>query len=53
MGETSRRVAKLNTDGAAKDTRGLASCGGVDRDENGRWLVGFSRHIGITTSFVA
>ena len=44
---------KLNTDGASKGNPGLAGCGGVIRDENGRWIAGFSRRIGVTTSFEA
>lgn len=44
---------KLNTDGATSGNSGLARCGGIVRDEHGDWLAGFSRHIGITTSFVA
>ena len=32
---------------------GLAGCGGIVRDNHGGWLVGFSRRIGITNSFVA
>ena len=42
---------KLNTDGASKGNLGLVGCGGVVRDENGRWIAGFSRHIGVTSSF--
>jgi len=30
---------KLNTDGSSVDNSGLASCGGVVRDENGRWVA--------------
>nr|XP_023911030.1 uncharacterized protein LOC112022645 [Quercus suber] len=44
---------KLNTDRAAKGNLGLAGCGGVVRDENGKWLTGFSKRIRISTSFVA
>ena len=44
---------KLNTDSASKGNSGLARCGGVARDENGRWIAGFSRHIGVTSSFEA
>ena len=42
---------KLNTDGASKGNLGLVGCGGVVRDENGRWIAGFSRRIGVTSSF--
>ena len=30
-----------------------AGCGGLIRDDQGRWLGGFSRHIGHTNSFIA
>ena len=38
---------KLNTNGASKGNLGLVGCGGVVRDENGRWIAGFSRRIGV------
>ena len=44
---------KLNTDGCAAGSMGLAGCGGVVRDSYGEWISRFSRHIGITNSFVA
>lgn len=44
---------KLNSDGCAAGSPGLAGCGGVVRDSHGNWVTGFSRHIGITNSFVA
>ena len=44
---------KLNIDGAFKGNPGLAGCGGVVRNEDGRWIAGFARRIGVTTSFVA
>ena len=44
---------KLNTDGCAAGSMGLAGCGGVVRDSHGEWISRFSRHIGITNSFVA
>ena len=44
---------KLNTDGAAEGNPGLASCGGLLRDDHGNWIVGFARRIGTSTSFVA
>ena len=44
---------KLNTDEASKGNPGLAGCGGVVRNEDGRWIMGFARRIGVTTSFVA
>lgn len=44
---------KLNTDGAAEGNPGNAAAGGVFRDECGQWLLGFNRHIGLTTSVAA
>ena len=44
---------KLNSDGCAAGSPGLVGCGGVVRDSHGNWVTGFSRHIGITNSFVA
>ena len=44
---------KLNTDGSANGNLGLAGCGGMIRDDSGQWIVGFSKCIGITSSFVA
>ena len=43
----------MNTDGFAIENPGIAGCGGVLRDEQGRWIKGFARKIGITNSFVA
>lgn len=45
--------AKLNTDGSALGNPGLAGGGGVIRDCTGRWMVGFSRKIGIASSLTA
>ena len=44
---------KLNTDGAANGVLGLAGGGGVVRDENGNWVIGFSRRLGKASSFLA
>ncbi|KAK9990806.1 hypothetical protein SO802_025791 [Lithocarpus litseifolius] len=44
---------KLNTDGSSLGNLGLASGGGILRNEVGGWIRAFSRKIGITTSFVA
>ena len=38
---------KLNTDGASKGNPGLATAGGVMRDEYGVWQGGFAFNIGI------
>ncbi|GAU10638.1 hypothetical protein TSUD_421140, partial [Trifolium subterraneum] len=37
---------KLNCDGAYKESMGLAGCGGLFRDSNGRWLKGYAQKIG-------
>ena len=44
---------KLNTDGSSAGNSGIAKYGGVVRDEHGRWVRGFARQIGLTTSFMA
>lgn len=44
---------KLNTDGSSSGNSGLTGGGGVIRDWTGRWIVGFSRKIGIATSLLA
>ena len=44
---------KLNTDGASFGNPGRARGGGVIRDSEGRWLRGFARSIGFTTSITA
>ena len=44
---------KLNTDGSANGTSELAGCGGVIRNDEGQWIVGFSKCINITSSFAA
>ena len=38
------------TDGASKGHPGMASSGGLSRDEFGRWLGGFAFHIGTSTA---
>ncbi|XVF04810.1 hypothetical protein REPUB_Repub05bG0117600 [Reevesia pubescens] len=43
----------LNTDGAVKTGSGIASAGGLIRDENGRWIKGFLVNIGKTDSLQA
>lgn len=47
------RWTKLNTDGSSLGNPGLAGGGGVIRDWTGRWIAGFSRKIGITSSLMA
>lgn len=44
---------KLNTDGSSLGNPGLVGGGGVIRDEIGNWVAGFSRRIGVTSSFEA
>lgn len=43
---------KMNIDGSAIENLGIASCGGILRDEHGHWIKGFTKKIGIN-SFVA
>ena len=45
--------AKLNTDGSALGNLGKARGGGLIRDHNGDWIIGFSRSLGSTNSFIA
>lgn len=44
---------KLNTDGAAKGNLGLATAGGILRDEYGMWHGGFALNIGICSAPMA
>ena len=44
---------KLNTDRSLSGSIGIAAGGGLIRDEFGNWVIGFSRKIGRTDSFVA
>ena len=44
---------KLNTDGSSLGNPGIAGGGGLIRDDYGRWIVGFSRRIGVTSCFLA
>ena len=37
---------KLNCDGAYKDSLGLAGCGGLFWNSEGRWIKGYARKIG-------
>lgn len=43
----------LNIDGACKENIGLAWCGGLVRDEWGRWICGFSKRIENCSAFEA
>ena len=44
---------KLNTDGSLSGSVGTTAGGGLIRDEFGNWVIGFSRKIGRTDSFIA
>ena len=44
---------KLNMDGAASKAMGVAGGGGLIRDNQGNWVVDFSKRIGVTNSFMA
>ena len=44
---------KLNTDGSSVDSLGLAGGGGVVRDENGNWVLGYARNFGPVNSCIA
>ena len=43
----------MNVDGSAARAFGMAGGGGLIRDGNGDWVIGFARKIGTTTSFMA
>jgi hypothetical protein len=43
---------KLNTDGAYKDKQ-IADCGGVIRGNEGEWLGGFAKCVGLCSAFLA
>ncbi|CAA0806228.1 Polynucleotidyl transferase- ribonuclease H-like superfamily protein [Striga hermonthica] len=44
---------KINTDGACKGNPGILAAGGLLRDANGQWIVGFIAHLGICTNTIA
>ncbi|GLT96253.1 hypothetical protein SLE2022_138940 [Rubroshorea leprosula] len=44
---------KLNTDGSVIGNPVLGGCGGVFRDSQGQWVLGFTRNIGFTTALAA
>ena len=44
---------QLNTDGSTIGNPRRAGGGGIIRDVPGRWIAGFSRNIGLSTSFMA
>lgn len=43
----------LNSDGAVKARLGLASVGGLFRNHNGDWIIGYVSRIGVTNSLLA
>ena len=43
---------KINADGSVKDQKS-AACGGVCRDENGRWVIGFGKYLGVSSVLMA
>lgn len=44
---------KFNVDDLVRGAQRLAGCGGVCRDDTGRWLLGFCRNIGSSNVLVA
>ncbi|KAL4298891.1 hypothetical protein AHAS_Ahas17G0046200 [Arachis hypogaea] len=44
---------KINTDGAVKDNPRRAGCGGILRNSEGRWIMGFSRNLGVCSAHLA
>lgn len=48
-----RSWVKLNTDGVFKSNSGMASAGGIIRDEDGRWILRFALNIRPSTSVLA
>ncbi|KAE8707058.1 hypothetical protein F3Y22_tig00110387pilonHSYRG00750 [Hibiscus syriacus] len=44
---------KVNTDAARSEVDGRASCGGLIRDNIGRWRAGFAKFIGICSTLEA
>ncbi|KAF7836853.1 putative disease resistance protein RGA3 [Senna tora] len=44
---------KINTDGSASESLGLAGCGGIIRDNKGLWMGGFHSFIGSCSSLDA
>ena len=44
---------KLNTDGASESGVYRTGCGGIIRDEQGQWITGFVRRIGVANNFIA
>src|SRR3954462_1387178 len=48
----SSKVIKLNIDGASKGNPGDAGIGGLFRNSNGDFIIGFASYLGTTTSIM-
>lgn len=46
-------LLKLNTDGSVCNSSGLAGCGGLLRDSEGQWIVGFVKSTCANSSIAA
>ncbi|GKV08919.1 hypothetical protein SLEP1_g20489 [Rubroshorea leprosula] len=46
-------VVKLNTDGSFLSRSGMAASGGLFRDHEGKWMLGYARNIGHTSCLAA
>lgn len=43
----------VNTAGAVKNSGGSAGCGGLIRNDTGRWICGFTKNLGATSAYIA
>lgn len=48
-----RGFVKHNSDGAAETNPGMAAAGGVIRNSNGKWIIGYCRKIRLANSLIA
>jgi len=53
VGKDLRGWVKLNCDGAYKDSSGLASCGGLFQNSDGRWIKGYLQKFGTCDALCA
>lgn len=53
MGEATKGLEKIEHGWALLGNPGVASRSGIVRDESSNWVAGFTRKIGITSSFEA
>jgi len=53
MDDPTQGVVKINTDGASSGNPGEAGIGGLLRNSDGMWMVGFVQRIGFATALVA